>query len=355
MTCRQIDFKYKVLRGGADYGYLSAVSAPILRCDDSAAIKMSFSGEFLPDAYDFFGNVLPIEWLTDEIEPVLIIDGEEHGLGVFLPATVTPTEAQGADRVQVEAFDRCWRVRDVYTDTLKYFAAGTPYVTAIEQLLAQAGITTVLATPSTATLAEAREDWELGTSYLDIVNALLSEINYNPMWFNQSGVAVLEPKSVPTAENIEHTLDALDVDSLIIPQLSRQTDIYQAPNVFVAYCANPDKSGIWTARAENRNPQSPLSVARRGRQIMSVERVDNIASQAALQDYVDQKRNDSMISGETIGITTALLPGFGVADVVALHYGDINAICIDKAWTMTLTVGGTMSHTLERVVYNLDL
>ena len=333
---------------------MQAVSAPTIRCDNSAAIKMSFSGAFLPEARDAFGNVIDVDYLSDEIEPILILDGVEHTLGVFLPATVTPSESAGAAQVQIEAFDRCWRVRDVYSENLTYFAAGTPYLTAIESLLTQAGITTVLATPTAATLAEAREDWNIGTSYLTIINDLLAEINYNLLWFNQDGVAILEPASVPTAANIEHTLDAANVDSLIIPEISRQTDIYQAPNVFVAYCANPDKTGIWTARAENTNPQSPLSVQRRGRRIMKVERLDNIASEALLQDYVDQKRNDSMISGETINIQTALLPGYGVADVVALHYGEISAVCIDRAWSMNLTVGGTMSHTLERVIYNLE-
>ena len=315
---------------------------------------MSFSGVFLPEARDAFGNVISVDYLSDEIEPILIIDGVEHKLGVFLPATVTPSESAGAAQVQIEAFDRCWRVRDVYSEALTYFAEGTPYLTAIESLLTQAGITTVLATPTAAVLAEAREDWNIGTSYLTIVNDLLAEINYNPLWFNQDGVAILEPASVPTAANIEHTLDADNVESLIIPEISRQTDIYQAPNVFVAYCANPDKTGIWTATAENTNPQSPLSVQRRGRRIMKVERLDNIASEALLQDYVAQKRNNSMISGETINIQTALLPGYGVADVVALHYGEISAVCIDRAWSMNLTVGGTMNHTLERVVYNLE-
>lgn len=354
MTSRTIDFRYKVLRNGADYGFLQAVSAPTIRCDNSAAIKMSFSGAFLPDARDASGNIIPVDFLSDEIEPILIIDGVEQKLGVFLPATVTPSEASGAEQVQIEAFDRCWRVRDVYSETLTNFSAGQYYLDSIDILLTQAGITTVLATPTAATLAEAREDWNIGTSYLTIINDLLAEINYNPLWFNQDGVAIIEPASVPTAENIEHTLDATNVESLILPTISRQTDIFQSPNVFVAYCANPDKSGIWTATAENTNPQSPLSVPRRGRRIMRVERLDNIASQDALQAYVDRKRNDSLISGETINIQTALLPGYGVADVVALHYGDINALCIDKAWSMKLSVGGTMTHTLERVVYNLE-
>ena len=43
----------------------------------------------------------------------------------------------------------------------------------------------------------------------------------------------------------------------------------------------------------------------------------------------------------------------GVADVVALHYGDLSALCLDHSWSMDFQPGGTMTHTLERVVYNL--
>lgn len=354
LTSRTVDFRYKIIRGGADYGFLQAVGSPVLRCDKDAEIKMSFSGTFRPEARDAAGNMLDYDLLTDEIEPVLVIDGVEHKLGVFMPATVTPSEDMGAAQIAVEAYDRCWRVRDVNSENLLFFARGTPYLTAMEQLLTAAGITTVLATPSSDVLSEDREDWDIGTSYLTIANELLSEINYKPMWFNAAGVAILEPVSVPTAENIQHTLNGDNVESLLVPQIQRETDIYQAPNVFICICSNPDKGADLVAKAENTNPQSPLSIPRRGRRIVSVERVNNIASQAELQAYADKKRDDSMITGETIQVQTALLPGYGVADVTALHYGDLNAICIERAWEMELAVGGPMRHTLERVVYNLE-
>ena len=108
-----------------------------------------------------------------------------------------------------------------------------------------------------------------------------------------------------------------------------------------------------SATAKNTNPQSPLSIPRRGREIVSVTQLNNVADQDTLQAYADRLRNESMIGGETIRIQTALIPGFGVADVVALHYEDIAALCIERAYTMELRVGGTMSHELERVVYNL--
>lgn len=353
---RKIDFKYRVLRGGAVFGELHAspdVSAPIKRMDDSAEIKTCLSGTFFPDVTDADGNTVEADWLSDEIQPIMIVDGVEHALGVYAAATVTPWTIQAARTLRIEAFDRCWRVRDTYITTRVYFAASTPYLTAIESLLTMAGVTFVFATPTAAVLAEDREGWEPGTSALSIVNELLREINYNELWFDASGAAVLEPAAPPTVENIEHTLDADEVESLVVPQISRETDVYSAPNVFLCMCSNPDKSGVMTATAKNSNPQSPLSIARRGREIVSVVRVNNIADQTTLQAYADRLRNESLIGGETIRIQTALLPGFGVADVVALHYGDLAALCVERAYTMELRVGGTMQHELERVVYNL--
>lgn len=351
---RTIDFRWKILRGGADYGFLhSAVqSAPTLMMRDDAEIKTSFSGLFAPTATDIDGKTVPVDWQSDELAPLLVIDGVEHPLGIYLPATVTPSKKDGVETVRVEAYDRCWRVRDNYAASMPYFAGGTPYITAIETLLISSGVENVFATPNTATLAEDRE-WDLGTSSLSIVNELLSEINYKPLWFNPLGAAVLEPAAVPLAQNIQHTLDADEVESLVLPTISRETDVYSAPNVFVVVCANPDKSGNMVAQAENTNPQSPLSIPRRGRRVVKFEQLRNIADQDELQAYAERLRNESMITGETIRVSTALLPGFGVADVVALHYGDLAAICIERAWTMELRVGGTMTHTLEKVVYNL--
>lgn len=357
---RTLDFSYRVLRGGAFYGLLWAPEgAARLRMNDSADIKVSLSGTFSPTVTDVDGNELEPDWLSDEIQPVMIVDGAEHPLGIYAPATVTPQEAEGVKTLRMEAYDRCWRVLDTYATSSVYFASGTNYLDAIEQLLSSSGISLVLKTETDATFPEAREDWPVGTSYLKIINELLAEISYNPLYFNADGVAVLEPASVPSAENIEHILSddpepgEEQIDRML-PSISRETDVYQAANVFVCVCSNADKSGPLTATAENTNPQSPLSTVRRGRRIMKVTSVNNVADQAALQAYADKLRDESMMSGETIRVATALLPGWGVADVVGIRYGALNAVCVEHAWEMDLRPGGNMTHTLERVVINLD-
>lgn len=345
---RTISFRYVIVRDGADYMeiYPMEGSAPTIRMDDGGEIKTSLSGSFA-DPGD------AVSWLSDRIRPEMTLDGVTYPLGIFLAASVRTQADDTQKYVSIEAYDQCWILRDTKAESLPYFASGTKYLAAVQSLLTDAGISLVNATPSDAVLADAREDWDIGTSYLEIINQLLSEINYKPIWFDHDGMAILEPASTPSAENIEHTLDDTNVKSMLLPRISAEIDAYQAPNVFVVVCSNADKAAGMVAKAENTNPQSPLSIARRGRRIVTVEQVDNIADQAELQTYANRLRNESMISGETIEVTTGLLPGFGVADVVALRYGDLFTICIEHSWSMQLQVGGSMRHSLEKVVINL--
>lgn len=349
---RSIDFRYSVLRNGSELTQLRAVSNPTVKMKGDSEVKTSFTGEFL-DPGD------TVNWLIDEIRPEIIIDGAPHSLGVYIPGTVKYSKNETQKTVSVEAYDRCWLIKDHYTETTKYFSTGTNYITAIINLLTECGIALITATPTTATLAEAREDWNIGTSYIKIINQLLTEINYKPLWFNREGVAILEPVSIPTAANIQHVLDNTDPKTMIYPSIANEMDVYNAPNVFMCVCSNADKSGPMVAIAENTNPQSPLSVQRRGRRIAKVVNVSNIASQSELQKYADDLRNKSMITGETITVKTGLMPDFGVNDVTAIRYvrdnnglnqDEVFDICLEKAWSMSLTAGGQMTHTLEKVV-----
>lgn len=342
---RTIECRFRVIRNGADFGELYAIGAPSLRMSDSSAIKMSLSGQFARDD--------SLNLLTDRIRPELVIDGDATPLGIYLPATVSLSEDESTESMQIQAYDQCWLVRDTKTEELVLFQAGTNYITLIRSILASCGIALIVSQSTEAVLAEDRQDWDIGTSYLTIVNQLLGEINYNPLWFDNSGFAVLEPASEPTAAKIKNVLDSSSVKSLLLPSIRQETDLYSAPNVFVCICSNADKDAPMVAKAENTNPQSPLSIARRGRRITSVISVDNIASQAELQAYADRLVYESMLYGERIQVQTALLPGFGVRDVTALHYGDIMALTVERSWSMHLEAGGSMTHTLEKVVLNI--
>lgn len=370
---RHVSFRFDLLRNGASYARLRAVedSAPHVRMQDDAQIKMSFSGTFLPVAVDVDGRPMEINWLTDEIQPVMIVDGLPYPLGVFIPTTQN-LSIEVASRVSIQAYDRCQRVLDTNSATPVYWPRDTLYLDAVEQLLSAAGINTVFTTPNDAAFTEPREDWPAGTPYLTIVNDLLAEINYKTLFFDANGAAVLEPAAIPEASQIRHTLDDADPETMVVLPITRTNDTFSAPNKFIVFCANPDKDENMVAVAVNDNPQSPISTVRRGREIVSVSTVDNIASQAELQAYAERLRNDSLLSGETVTVSTGLMPGWQVGDAVAMHQRPrawiertklgkrlvtdpgFNAIGVSRSFDMELTAGGKMRHVIERVVYALE-
>ena len=360
---RTEEIHFRMVRDDVTYGEIFAESSPTLRVNGNSEIKRSLQGTFLPYAVDDLATIQEIDWMRDEIKPCLIIDGVEYPLGILMPASITPTKSNGKTTLKIEAYDRCWRVRDYKVITRVSIAKGTKYTDAIESILAECGIARMVITPSELTFGSARDDWEQGTSYLSIVNELLGEMNYKSLWFDGSGTAIIEPASEPSVQYIKHSFidrkkdpaNEKEINMInIFPKVSKTTDIYQKPNVFVCICSNPDLSTSYTYRMSNRNPESPLSIQRRGRQIVDVEQVNNIASSTALRDYTRRKLLESMTTGEIIEFQTLLQPDFGVDDVCSIAFEDLSGICIEHEWEMHLTPGGTMSHKLERVVMNLD-
>ena len=352
---RKITFRFELLRGGAYYGLLRAdmSKTPTINMDDSAAIKTSFSGTFAPYALNANNEQIDVNWLSDEIQPFMVIDGVDYPLGIYLVAKAEETQKMNTRLVTLQCFDRGIKVRDMRVENTLYWPRNTLYLDAIVQLLNASGIGAIIKTDTAAALSEARE-WAIGTSFLDVVNELLSEINYKNLWFNESGEAVLEPVAVPEASYAQNEFDFTDPDSMVIPEFSITSDIYERGNVFIVSCANPEKSGNMVATAVNNNPQSPLSIQKRGRRIVQAESVNNIESQSALQEYAEWLRDKSLFAGETVKITTGLRPGFGIAQTVSIKNKDGVTTGIEHAFTMPLQVGGKMTHTIERVIYNLE-
>ena len=348
MTKRTIDFRYRILRNGGDYCEIHPAnnSMPVIDMNDTGEIKTSFSGKFLLPQQE-------LDWLTDEILPEMILDGVTYKLGTFLAARVEEDDDGTTPCLQIEAYDRGWMVRDSRAESRPFFAAGTNYLDAVGSALVAAGVTDIREVPTDAVLTEDREDWDCGTSWLEVANQLLGEINYEDVWFDAEGVCILEPVAVSSAENIEHMLDDTEIESMMAPGMKKTTDYYATPNVFICICSNADKEDALVAVAENVNPDSPLSIPRRGRRISTVIQVDNIASLEELQLYAERKAMESLRTGEVITVQTALLPDFGVGDITALRLKGELSVCKERSWTMQLGVGGKMTHTLEKVVYNL--
>lgn len=108
--------------------------------------------------------------------------------------------------------------------------------------------------------------------------------------------------------------------SILYPDINIDHDLYNVPNVVeVVYTNGGDN---WSARAENRNPNSPTSIQNRGREI--VRRVINPdlygnPTKAQVQEYADQFLEALSTLEYTVTYTHAYCP-VRVGDCVRLNY-----------------------------------
>lgn len=339
---RTIDFRVDVLRGGVPYTRLSYTEPPTVYTDCRASIKMTLRGTFLRNE--------KVDYINDELRPVMLADGTEYPLGVYRIVTKSETHTEaGTVYDGIEAYDRAVLLTWAKLEKRDYWPAGTSYDTVISHYLSLAGVRHVALVASSHVLQNDREDRDIGTDYLTIVNTLLDEINYDALWFDSSGVAQVKPYAAPSAGRIQHTYGGSGLKALR-PEYTSETDLYEKPNVFIAILDNPEYDTPAVATAENDTPASWLSTVSRGIRIPEVHRVNNIASADELQAYVNKLRDESMQTSEYVTIETALEPTHSVGDVVAIVHTDMQGIFREMEWTLPMDAGQYMTHKLERVV-----
>ena len=340
---RNYRVRVDAMRDNSFFKTLHIVNDPIIDCNADAELKASMSGVFLDDP--------DINWLTDELQPIQIIDEIEYPVGIFAIGTYSKsTDENGVASVSVEAYDRALYLRQMKTQSILHISAGTNYMQAIEQLLVEAGVILYLAEPTEEVLLTDREDWNIGTSYLKIINTLLSEINYGQIWFNKKGFAILRPKKIPSIHEIDHKYSQFDRVNVLHRPIAVETDSFDAPNLFVVICNNPDLEEPLVSRAENDNPFSSLSTFTRGRKIVQVINVDNIASQDALDEYTQKVCGMSMLRSEVVSISTCNLPGHEIYDTVAIDHPDVQGLFQEVGWRLVLAQGQTMEHKIRRSI-----
>ena len=305
---RRVSVRYDVVRKGARITQLNAKEPATISMIADAQLKTYITGTFAKnDAIDL---------LNDHIRPYLVIDGVAYPLGDYIVSVAETSMQSTGQEVKIEAYDQSLIASQNRLENRASFPAGALYIDVVQGLLQDCGITMVMADPSSAALSTVREDWEAGS-----------------------------------ASNIDFEYKA-DKMSILSADATAALDVFNAPNVFIVEVSNPDLPAPLRAVSVNEDPGSILSTIRRGRRIVApIERLNNIASQEALQAYADNKRLQSMLSTDTITFETALEPGHGVGNVVAVHHPDFSGVYQEVEWSMTLAPGALMRHRARRLIY----
>lgn len=335
-------FRFDIVENGVCIGQAFALNKPSVKCDSDAEVKLSLSGEFVL-------NIQDPNWLKARIKPYLIIGGKESSLGEYLISQADDcTDKKGVKFWQIKGMDLGRIPQRSRTEKRVLFQAGQRYTDIVQSILLELGISRIIAIQSDATLKNDRADWEIGTSWIKIINSLLAEINYQSLWFDTEGNARIQPHRQVDGTVIDHRYESGEL-SQIKPQVDISSDIYKAYNVFTAMVSSPEYEEPMIAVSVNDIPTSRISTVNIGRVQAPIEKLDDIANQEELQKYVDNLRFQSMCSTEAISFRTALNQ-HQVKDIVSIHHPQASGIYQETQWKMTLSFDGEMTHTAQRVV-----
>lgn len=341
-----LSVRYEVLRNGVYSGkQIYAHGTPTINMQSDSELKVSLSGTF----HDY--TSLNIIFLSDKLRVIANINGTEYPCGTFCVTTEDKSKLAGSKFVGIEAYSLLYLAKQSKIESRLYFATGELYTDIIEEILIECGITDYDITASELTLATDREDWEIGTSRLEILNQLLKEISYNTAYPDNMGAIICEPYAEPNISNVDFTYNA-DYASIIGPDYTISNDYHGKPNVFTVICSNPDLSAPLTATSENDSVDSPFSTVNIGR-VLSVSHIDNIANITALQAKANEIKFKSLLSSEVVSYETAINPEHSVFNIVALNNDTLQGIFAETSWVMPLSGASIMRHTAKRALYKV--
>jgi hypothetical protein len=273
----------------------------------------------------------------------------EFPLGVFLLSTPSrrARETGGVIR-EVEAYDQLQVLKDDRVTGRYLIVVGTPYIGAIKTLLDGAGIVSQNLTTSTKTLPVDRE-WDMGTPKLTIIGELLKALNYDPLFFDEEGVAIARPYVSSDQRASEYTY-ADDDKSVLFPDVEETVDLFNVPNQFVLTVSQPDRPALRSIYTNN-NPASPTSTVSRGRTIVDPRQVDAV-DQATLDSLAQTAAFKASQVYQTVSMGTGIMPQHSHNDVLSLQFSSlgINAKYEEIGWSMQLKAGARMEHTIRRVI-----
>ena len=286
-----------------------------------------------------------IDYLNDRIQPIVILDGQEYPLGIYL--ICSPSRNINSVRItrDITCYSKLQLLDDDKVLERHYVPAGTNVVNEVIRLIGTNSYSLVANTAQTLTSRE----WEIGTPKLDIINDLLAIINYTSLLVDSFGRFTAYPYVLPT-ERV-HTITYQEgYDSILIPDMTEDFDYFGVPNIFVRYTNNPDINPPLRVVYENNNPSSLTSTVKRGRPIVDPKEVSDVADLVTLTAICKKDAYNASDRYSHLDFETAINPVHGYLDCIWVKCGDINDKYIETSWSMDLKVGGRMKHTARRVV-----
>ena len=337
-----VRYTFSVWRDGAPFCDLEPYGSGTLTHDNGAQLQDSIQQvfhDYRASGVDFVGDILRVE---------CEINGVNYPLGRYCVTTERPGMENGVPVIEVEGYSLLWILTQCKIEEIRTWTAGTPYTEVIGGLLVEAGLTDYEIETSTAVLATDRADWDIGSEFIEIINDLLAEINYNPLFVGFDGVIRATKYHAPTVSGVTRTYTE-GKDSVIRADYDSELDRFGVANVFIVICDSPEFGQTLRAEAVNSDPNSPYSTVSLGRRVPRIERVDNTPDLATLQDTADRLLSESLETTERVEIVTAPQPDHAANETLLVQVGELAGVYRETGFEIELSETGQMKHKAVRV------
>lgn len=339
------DFRVEILRNYVKIGEIRTESV-LIRYNNDSEVMHGLQLDMKDVKMDAPG--LSFDMFKDRIRPVLIQDGREDPLGVFMVMAAPETVSDVENYISIEGYDETMIVKQAAFEERAYYASGTKYLTIVQQLLTALNLPNVYIEDSDETLANDLEA-AVGKNCLTFINELLDAINYQHLYADLTGMLQIRKVVNPTEPQFIYR-DGTAFN--IVPPIKVGTDIYSLPNVVVGVYSSADKSSPLVYKAVNDDAESIISTVNRGYKVVKKVELTSSASAEALEEYVKRIAFESMQSTEKVMFTTLAEAGHEPNVALQLDTDAVKGLYIEKEWEMRVSQQGfSMAHTAERKVF----
>lgn len=179
---------------------------------------------------------------------------------------------------------------------------------------------------------------------LSMAERILSAIGW-VMTVQGDGTIVLQPFNAESAA----VFDASDYDIIEAP-LTVKEDWYSCPNVYMAI------SGDLTGTARDENSDSPMSIARRGREVWMIETGVALSESESITAYAQRALREAQRIQMEVSYDRRYVPGIYPSGVVTLHYPaqNVDGDFVIQSQSVEIGSGRTSETVMARVEWSED-
>lgn len=280
----------------------------------------------------------------------VLVDGvsQNFPLAVLrLDISETETVENGVQRLEVNGSDLSIVLLS-RTTTPQSYPAGTNYMTVIAGVLTGLGLDGS-GLPAVAATLPIDLGFGPATPWRTIVDTLTDSVNHFPIWAQANGVFTTRARVDPNIAPLSVSYSTQSEPQLIVPSFRQRANRSQVKNRAVVLIDHPLRAAAYALR-ENNDPTVGISIPALGEAITEQIAGPYVLDTATAGAWADWFLRDQVARSNLATLRTAPDPRRGIRETysVTVEGADSLGVYTALGWTLPLSPGGVMEHTIGR-------